>query len=105
MRSMLKMPVLFDAERKRWVRIVDAVMVLLAAIGIGAALFYAPVTIEPAVLQYAFWGALVSLPFVAWMLYRETTINRVERIAILLLVLALGFAFIYIGFGQAARVA
>ena len=89
-------------ERKRWVRLVDAVLVLFVAIGIGAIALSAPVTIEPAMLRYVFAGVTVSLPLIAWMLYRETTINRIERIAILLLSMATGFALLHIGMQQAA---
>ncbi len=97
-----RLTVAFGPERKRWVRIVDALLVLGVAIGIGAMALFAPVTIEPATLRYACVGVGVSLPLIAWMLYRETTINRIERIAILLLVVAAGFALLHIGMEQTA---
>lgn len=97
-----KLATALGPECKRWVRIVDAMLVLFVAIGIGAIALFAPVTIEPTLLRYVFVGVSVSLPLIAWMLYRETTINRIERIAILLLIMLTGFTLLHTGMQQAA---
>lgn len=71
-------------------RIVEAAPVPLIEIGIGKVASFALVTMEPATMRYVCSVVVVSLPLIAWILYREHPINRIERISILPLVPAAG---------------
>ncbi len=74
-------------EHKKWVRCIDALLTLLTATGIGIVYFVLPLKIEIPLLKTGFYIAMITLPIVAWMLYRPSDISRLERIAIVLLVL------------------
>jgi len=87
----------FGPERKAWIRKIDALMVLMTPFGIAGALFVLPIEIEIPLLRGAFYGALVCTPIVAYTLYRETNLSRLERIAILGLVLCLMLALTVAG--------
>jgi len=82
----------FGPERKAWVRKLDAIVTLMAPAGIIGVLFVASIKIEIPLLKGAFYGALACTPIVAYTLYRETNLSRIERIAILSLVLCLSIA-------------
>jgi flagellar biosynthesis protein FliQ len=80
----------FGPERKTWIRTLDAIVVLMAPACIAGAIFV--FQIEIPLLKAAFFGGLVCTPIVAWTLYRESNLSRLERIALLLLVLCLSLA-------------
>ncbi|MDH3761706.1 MAG: hypothetical protein OEU50_12045 [Gammaproteobacteria bacterium] len=82
----------FGPERKAWIRTLDGIAVLMAPVGIAGAVFVFQIEIEIALLKGAFYGGLVCTPIVAWTLYRETNLSRLERIALLVLVLCLSLA-------------
>ena len=84
----------FGPESKTWIRVVDALMVLSLPLALAVAWFLFRVRPEPPLLQAAFAGTVVSAPVVAYCLYRESDLTRIERIAILALVLCLGFALL-----------
>ena len=67
-------------------------MVLAVPSGLAGALFWYRINPEIPLLEAAFYGALVCTPAVAYLLYRESDLTRLERIAILGLVLCLGLA-------------
>ena len=91
-------------ETRAWVRTLDAVLTLGCAFSVTLLFFgYLPES-APRMLHLAFYGALVGIPIVAWTLYRETSLTRLERIAVILPVLALGFALMS-GALEAGRVA
>lgn len=83
---------MFGPERKAWVRKLDAFFILLMPLGLAGWLFFSPNTIEAPLLNGAFYGSLACTPIVAWAMYRETRLSRLERIALLGLVLCLGLA-------------
>lgn len=80
----------FGPERKAWIRTLDAIVVLMAPACIAGAIFV--FQIEIPLLKAAFFGGLVCTPIVAWTLYRESDLSRLERIALPLLVLCLSLA-------------
>lgn len=82
----------FGPERKAWIRTLDAIVVLMAPLGIAGALFVFPIKIEIPLLKWAFYGGLLCIPIVAWTLYRESSLSRLERIALLVLVLCFSLA-------------
>jgi len=81
-----KLPFL-QAESKSWVRITDAVITLLGATAIGIVYFVLPLEFDVQLLHYSFWLGLCCTPVVAHMLYQPTNLNRLQRIAVLGLVL------------------
>ena len=91
------------AETRAWVRTIDALMVLMASLGLAGAIFLYPIKLEIPLLKAAFYGALACTPAVAYLLFRESDLGRLERIAILGLVLCLGLALM-IAAVEAARV-
>ncbi len=93
----------FGAETRAWVRTIDAIMVLLLPLGLAGALFLYPIKLEIPLLRMALYIALVCLPVVAFLLYRESDLGRLERIAILGLVLSVGLALMIAAI-EAARV-
>lgn len=84
----------FGLERKAWIRTLDAIVVLMAPACIAGAIFVFQIEIEIEIplLKAAFFGGLVCTPIVAWTLYRESDLSRLERIALPLLVLCLSLA-------------
>ena len=74
------------------------------ALALAGGLFLYPVKLEIPLLRATFYIALVCVPFVAYLLYRESDLTRLERIAILGLVLCLGLALM-IAAVEAARTA
>ena len=84
--------VLFKPEDKPWIRVLDAVAVSLGAFGICVLFFILPLSIESTLLKFSFYGAILSIPILAYTLYRKTNLSKIERIAILLLVLSTAFA-------------
>ncbi len=84
----------FGPETRRWIRCVDAVMVLLVSLGIAGVLFLYRIEIELRLLKTVFYGSLICTPIISFMLYRESNLNRLERIAIIGLVLCLGLALL-----------
>ncbi|MCP4391411.1 MAG: hypothetical protein GY802_24170 [Gammaproteobacteria bacterium] len=82
----------FGPERKAWIRTLDAIVVLMAPLGIAGALFVYRIEIEALLLKGAFYGGLICTPIVAYSLYRESDMSRLERIALLGLVLCLSLA-------------
>lgn len=83
----------FGPERKTWIRTLDAIVVLMAPACIAGAIFV--FQIEIPLLKAAFFGGLVCTPIVAWTLYRESDLSRLERIALPLLVLCLSLALMF----------
>lgn len=84
----------FGLERKAWIRTLDAIVVLMAPACIAGAIFVFQIEIEIEIplLKAAFFGGLVCTPIVAWTLYRESDLSRLERIALPLRVLCLSLA-------------
>ena len=102
-----KVKMLFDGilgpERKTWVRIVDALLILGCAFAVALLYFgYAP-DFEARLLHYLFYASPPCLVVIAAMLYRRTDISRLERIAILLLVLTLILALLAVVFDRVAQ--
>lgn len=93
----------FGAETRAWVRTIDALVVLLVPLGLAGALFLFPVKLVNPLLRGAFYIALVCVPTVAYLLYRESDLARLQRIAILDQVLCLGLALM-IAAVEAARI-
>jgi uncharacterized membrane protein (DUF4010 family) len=85
----------FGPERKTWIRTLDAIVVLMAPACIAGAIFVFQIEIEIPLLNAAFFGGLVCTPIVAWTLYRESDLSRLERIALPLLVLCLSLALMF----------
>lgn len=82
----------FGTERRGWIRAIDAILVLLMPLGLAGALFLNPVETNIPLLRNAFFGGLLCAPVVAWSLFRESGLNRIERIAILAVVLVMTLA-------------
>ncbi len=92
----------FGPERKTWIRTLDAIVVLMAPLGIAGALFVYRIEIEAPLLKSAFYGGLICTPIVAYSLYRESDLSRLERVALLGLVLSLALMVAAIESKQAA---
>lgn len=75
-------------EDKTWVRVADTTAVLLGTFGVGVLFFVLPLNIESTLLKMSFWCAILSMPVLAHALYRNTNLSRMERLALLALVLS-----------------
>ena len=98
---------IFDAltgpEHKSWVRIVDAILTLGCAFAIAVIYFgYAP-DFDYRLQHYLFYASMFCLVVIAGMFYRRSDISRLERIAILLLVLTVAFALLDLAFDPVTR--
>lgn len=89
-------------ERRGWVRTLDAAFVMLVPLGLAGALLLYPVDIDTPLLRGALYGGIACTPVVAWSLYRQTGLTRIERIAILGVVLCMSLALM-IAATEAAR--
>lgn len=88
----------FDTEERTWVRTIDALVVLFGAFAVGILFFVLPLKVDNRLLEFGFWGAILSMPVLAYVLYRDTNLSRLERIAILVLMLSLIFALMIVAF-------
>lgn len=79
---------------QKWVRVVDAFLILGCAFAIAVMYFgYAP-DFESRLPHYLFYATMPSLVVIAAMFYRQSDVSRLERIAIMLLVLTTGFGLL-----------
>lgn len=84
----------FGPEQKRWIRTIDALMVLMAAVAIMVLLFLFPNHGDLPLLSGTAYAALVCLPIVAYSLYRQSDLSRLERVAILVLAICVCMALL-----------
>ena len=85
---------LLAPEEKSWARIIDSVAVLLGLLAAGVLYFMFSSKIESNLLKYSFWGVIISTPFIAYTMFKLSNITKIERIAILILVLSAAFALL-----------
>ena len=85
---------LLATESRRWARILDCLVVLLGAWAAGIIYFMLDLEVDNDLIQISIWGVIISTPVIAYMMYRVTHIYKIERLAILVLVLSAAFALL-----------
>lgn len=89
---------LLEPETKTWARVLDATLVLLATIFAAALFFFLPLEIDHLLLRTSFWGAILSTPVLAYALFRNATLLKIERLAFVVLVYSLTLALMMASF-------
>ena len=83
---------LLQPQNRPWVRKIDALVVLLFGVAMLALLFAMPTESAPFLFRFGHYAALAVTPVLTVLLWRESDLNRLERLALLILMLAAGLA-------------
>ncbi len=85
---------ILSPERKAWVRIVEGFLTLLPAWTSIILVIEAKGPIEIELLKYSYWGSVISCPIIAFLMYRKSDIKKIERLAIIALMVSASFAIL-----------
>ena len=94
---------LLSPERRVWIRVVESFFALVPAWTsiVGLAFFEEPTEIY--ILKIASWGSIISSPFLAFLMYRDSDLSKLERLAILVLLLSAALALL-VGHIESGRI-
>ena len=95
---------LCEPEKRVWVRRIDAMVTLLGTFSIGIIFFVLPLKTGNRLLEFSFWIAFLSAPILSFTLLRKTDLSKIERIAVILLILSLIFALMIASFESAKNI-
>lgn len=81
-----------STQRKKWVRVTESFAVLLGVFCSSVVLYYIYFLPElaktfPKTLKFIVWAYIIVLIPIAFLLYKESSLNRIERFSIVMWVL------------------
>ena len=89
---------LLNTEDNAWVRAIDGTIVVSAILAIVLVFMLLSLSFENRLLGASFCGAIVSMPIVAYMMYRQTNLTKIERMSVLILTWSTAVSFMVASF-------
>lgn len=79
-------------QRKIWVRVVESFFALLPAWTSIILHFSLKAPVDIYLLKLAYWSSILACPFIAFLMYRNSDLTKIERLAILGIMISASFA-------------
>ncbi len=91
---------LFVPEDKKWVRVLESFMALLPAWTCITLFIGIKLPIDNRLLKLSYWGSLLASPFIAYLMYRNSDLFKIERLAILIIMVAVSLSILVASLGN-----
>lgn len=81
-------------QRKAWVRVVESFFALLPAWTSIILLIELKAPTDIYLLKLAYWSSMLSCPFIAFLMFRNSDLTKIERLAILGIMMSASLAIL-----------
>ena len=91
---------LLTPEAKKWIRVLESFFALLPAWTCIILFIVIRLPIDNHLLKISYLGSLLASPFIAYLMYRNSDLLKIERLAILIIMVAVSCAILVASLGN-----